>query len=157
MKSAALAIPVLIFALGGCAVDGQVGATPTPTPEPFSASGTITVPMDISASLPLQDGNPTIGNPCVPQAGYSDIESGAQVTVANAAGETIAVGQLSPNGLQNGPSGDAFYQSVCEFAISVDDIPPTSKFYSVHVGNTNRGEQTFTAAQLKDGIALTLG
>jgi len=31
------------------------------------------------------------------------------------------------------------------------------KFYSVHIGSTNRGEQTYTAAQLESGVALTLG
>lgn len=149
------AVALATLALTACAT--TPAAKPTPTPKPFSATGTITVPMDISASLPLQDGKPTIGNPCIPKAGYSDISDGAQVVVANASGETVAVGELGEGGLQNGPSGTAFFQSVCEYPLTVSDIPVGSKFYSVHVGNTNRGEQTFTADQLKDGIALTLG
>lgn len=153
--TAVTALALAGFALTACAA--TPAAKPTPTPKPFSATGTISVPMDISASLPLQNGKPTIGNPCIPKGGYSDIDGGAQVIVSDGSGETVAVGELDEGGLQNGPSGSAFYQSVCEYPFTVDDVPARVKFYSVHIGNTNRGEQTYTAAQLKSGIALTLG
>jgi len=45
----------------------------------------------------------------------------------------------------------------CEYPFTVAEIPAGMKFYSVHIGSTNRGEQTYTAAQLESGVALTLG
>jgi hypothetical protein len=153
VSAAVAALTCLVLA--SCAT--RPAAKPTPTPKPFSATGTISVPMDIGASLPLQDGKPAIGNPCIPKGGYSDVDEGAQVIVANGSGETVAVGELDGGGVQNGPAGNAFYQSVCEYPFTVSGIPSGSKFYSVHIGNANRGEQTYTRSQLEDGIALTLG
>jgi hypothetical protein len=155
VKTAAVAISALVaLALAGCAVDGQIGASPTPAPEPFATSGTISVPMDFAAMLQRADAdNPP---PCIAKAGYSDIVGGAQVIVANGSGETVAVGALDDGVIADNQSstGDA---KVCEFSFTASDIPPGSKFYSVHIGNTNRGEQTYTAAQLRDGIALSIG
>lgn len=145
--------------LGGCAAQGSSSSTPTPTPTPesFQALGTITVPMDLGATLPLQDGKPTIGNPCIPKSGYSDIDEGTQVVVSNASGEKIALGSLDEGTLANGPSGTAFLNSVCQFAFTVSDIPEEGKIFSVHIGNEARGEESFTATDLRAGISLSLG
>ncbi|UWD83674.1 YgdI/YgdR family lipoprotein [Curtobacterium flaccumfaciens] len=159
MKILPLAATALVFlALAGCASTTDAAeSTPTPTPEGFRAIGTIQVPMDLSATLPLQDDNPTIGNPCIPKSGYDDIDEGSQVVVSNARGEKIALGSLEEGTLANGPSGDAFFQSVCQFAFSVDDIPDEGRIYSVHVGNENRGEQSYSRTDLQSGISLTIG
>ncbi|MBF4613731.1 hypothetical protein [Curtobacterium sp. VKM Ac-1376] len=114
--------------------------------------------MDISESLPLQNGSPAVGNPCVPQAGYDDIAAGAQVVISDTDGETLAVGELRDGYLQDGPGGSAFFQSVCEYPFIVSRIPQGEKFYAVHIGNTNRGERNYTQAQLEAGeIALSIG
>jgi len=156
--TAAAVVFAAAAALSGCAAQSSSSTpTPTPTPETFRALGTITVPMDLSATLPLQDGNPTIGNPCIPKAGYSDIDAGAQVTVSNASGEKIALGELEDGTLASGPDSDAFYASVCQFYFTVSDIPEDGKIYSVHIGNEARGEQSYTATDLRAGVSLTLG
>lgn len=161
MKLLVLAIVGLAaLSLGGCAAStssDKPTSTPTPTPSTFSAIGTIQVPMNFSATLPLQNGKPTIGNPCVPQSGYNDISTGAQVVISNASGEKIALGSLESGTLANGPGGEAFIQSVCQFAFTVDDVPDEGKIYSVHIGNDNRGEQSFTQNDLRVGVSLTLG
>ncbi|MBT2501425.1 hypothetical protein [Curtobacterium sp. ISL-83] len=160
MKTASLALPVLaVLVLSGCAVNGHIGAESTPTPTAFVASGTISVPIDISATIAAQGGDgATLGEACVSRDGYDDITSGAQVVVSDASDKKVAIGDLGDGLLVKGPTGSTkLYESRCEYPFRIKDVPLGSKIYSVHAGNEARGERSFTRGDLTDGIQLTIG
>ncbi|QKS17328.1 hypothetical protein HUN59_14905 [Curtobacterium sp. Csp2] len=143
------------LSLTGCAAASS-SAKPTPTETSFRATGTIQVPMDLNATLPLQHDAPTIGNPCIPKSGFSDIAEGSQVVVLDENGKKVALGKLRAPTLANGPSGTAFFQSVCQLDFTVAAVPDGSKIYSVRIGNDNRGEQSYSKSDLTAGVALSL-
>jgi hypothetical protein len=105
----------------------------------FSTDGTLTV-AGIGVGLEPDER-------CSGTDGYSDIDFGAQVSVADAAGTLVAKGSLS--------FGKKTEQG-CEFPFTVDDIAPGSKFYTVEV--SHRGGLTQTEDELRaGGLAFTLG
>lgn len=105
----------------------------------FSTHGTLTVSR-IGVGLDS-------GEPCSGTGGYSDISFGTQVTITDAAGTLVAMGNLS--------LGRKTKQG-CEFPFTVDDITPGSKFYTVEI--SRRGGLTKTEDQLRAGeLAFTLG
>lgn len=69
--------------------------------------------------------------------GFSDMREGAEVTVTDASGDTVALGRLK-QGVRSGAS-------TCEMPFTVTDVPH-SEFYAVEVAG--RGEQRFTRAEL---------
>lgn len=146
-----------VLASTGCSALPGSKPSASPTPQPFDVTGTISVPIDVALTYKLQDSKPTIEKPCIPRDGFDDIDEGAQVVVLDANGTKVALGELGTGGLANGASSEAFISSVCEFPISVSDVPNSGGIYSVHVGNEARGEQSYTKSELEDGIALTLG
>lgn len=91
---------------------------------------------------------------CLTKAGYSDISAGSQVTVADGSGETVGVATLGSADVSENAAGSA---RVCQFSFTVSGIPAGSRFYSVHIGNANRGDQSYTQEELEDGIALSIG
>lgn len=151
--TAAVAIGALLLA--GCgqqtatASHPSVSPAPSPTPTPSPSPSTLLVigAVDVFNT----DGGLDKGKPCSNSAGYTDIAADAQVTVKNASGATIALGSLG-NGI-----GTNEYN--CEFALIVPAVPDlgSAGIYSVHVGNVNRGEISYTRDQLKSGISLTIG
>jgi hypothetical protein len=155
-QAAAIAGAVVI--IGGVAGCGsQPTAKPTPTPKPFDFSGTIEVPIDLATTLRLENNTPTLEGPCASDDGYSDIDEGTQVVVSNANGKKVALGTLEAGQLADGPDGDKFFESVCQYPFTVDDVPPGSSIYSVHIGNQARGDLSYKKSELEDGIALKLG
>lgn len=150
---AAVALSALLLA--GCAQQAPsvsrptVSAKPSPTPTPSPPPSTLLVigAVDVFNS----DGGIEKDKPCSNSGGYTDISPDAQATVKNASGVTIALGSLG--------NGTGTNEYTCEFALivpAVPDLGPTG-IYSVHVGNVNRGEISYTRDQLKSGISLTIG
>jgi hypothetical protein len=85
------------------------------------------------------------GDSCQATSGYDDITSGAAVTVGGQTGQTLGVGALSSGGISSG-------QCVFSFDVSV---PAGQSVYTVTI--SHRGTQTFTAEQVQQPIALSLG
>jgi len=99
--------------------------------------------------LTAHDGGVTSsGNDCqgASDSGYDDIRLGAQVTVTDQSGKTIAVSELE-QGMYTG-------SDMCVFPFKVK-VPSGKKFYGVTV--SHRGMIQFTEKQMKDGPGLTLG
>lgn len=95
---------------------------------------------------------------CSGTTGYDDVRAGAQVTVADAKGKTIAVGTLG-DGRTDEFSTDSsgLYRETCVFPLKVTGVPD-SDFYSVEVAH--RGELTYPKKKLEKAkwrVHLTLG
>lgn len=84
---------------------------------------------------------------CKGYRGYDDISEGTQVTVYSSSGEVLATGQL----------GTSTYQgAVCEFEITVANVPGGHDFYQVEV--SHRGKIAVPSDEARAGeVALTLG
>jgi hypothetical protein len=171
-------VPVLALTLSGCAEsDVQVAAPDVQVAAPdVQVIGSIAVPplypVDQDGELPGgtyykgQDFDSVAlvdGGPCFADDGYSDISENSQVTVTDGAGEVVGVGRLSP-GVQTGSSGfsygdflgSGYRPPICAFSFEFT-VPGGSEFYNLSVGNSNRGDITYTAEELATGIFLTLG
>jgi hypothetical protein len=156
-------VPVLALTLSGCAEsDIQViGSITVPPLYAVNQDGDL-AKYDYSGtdfdSMALSD-----GGPCRADDGYDDISENSQVTVTDGAGEVVGVGRLSP-GVQTGSSGfsygdflgSGYRPPICAFSFEFT-VPGGSEFYNLSVGNSNRGEITYTAEELATGIFLTLG
>lgn len=133
---------------GSAAPNGAQAGTPAAahqtedaaeTSAPFSTDGTLTL-ADAGAGLES-------GDVCSGTGGYDDIDLGTQVTVTDADGTLVAMGMLLFG--EKTAAG-------CEFAFTVDDITPGSKFYTVEVAH--RGGLTQTEDALRTGgLAFSLG
>jgi hypothetical protein len=153
MKAQASAIAVLIL-LAGCAAQSK------------HLSGQVLFP----SAPPGYD-----GQPCAAPTGYDDIKAGLQVVVKNAAGEIVGSGTLQEStstakplneeqqrGLQDPQVAAHLAGRVpisCSFPFEVEGIPK-SDFYTVQVGNDDRGSLTFKFDQLEQQdwkVVLTLG
>lgn len=110
------------------------------------APNTITVAGTVSV-------DPDPGHvPCTTTpVGIEDIRAGAQVVISDAAGNTIAIGQLQ-QGLVVGPDAGGGY--TCSFGFSVQ-APGGLDFYGVEI--SHRGRLQYPRAELNRPIALTLG
>lgn len=143
---------VLLLAACGSNTD-QVSDSPTPsTPATLTVAGTVTVEADTMSS------EHAMGGACVTDGGYSDIRTGAQVTVADSAGKAIALGALESGYVTEvfGPGtaveGMAYK---CSFGFTVNDVPSSEQIYSV--GVSHRGKVNFTRDKLNEPLALTIG
>jgi len=126
-------------------------------PIAFQAHGTITVPADLTATARLQSSDLiNLGGPCVTTAGFGDIAEGAQVLITDESNTKLAVGNLQPGVVVKGASENVD-DARCEFAFEVDDVPTGHALYSVHLGNSFRGEQTYTIHDLYVGVGLSIG
>ncbi|WIB65915.1 hypothetical protein [Curtobacterium sp. MCBD17_040] len=125
-------------------------------PLPFDANGTIDVPADLAATSQAQhQSGIALGEACVPDAGYDDITSGAQVTILDPSDTKIAIGSLEPGVVVKGAT-DAVTDARCQYTFDVSGVPGNYSLYSVHIGNTFRGEQSFSKQQLYAGVTLHL-
>lgn len=122
-----------------------------PPPATFTLNGAITVNADAVSS------DQVVGGSCASATGYDDVQSGAQVTVTDAAGKVVAVGAL-----QAGLVSELFdkeplrgFASRCSFGFKVLGVAGGQDIYSVEV--SHRGEVRFSRAQLDKPISLTLG
>lgn len=167
----ALAAVVIVFMVGVAIQSGSFShqaSTTTATEEdddvvppdtgPFAAVGTVTLTDPDGVGI-LTDAV-TPGQDCLGIGGYSDISTGAQVVVTDAAGKTIAVGTLGQGSTDNTPSKTSFGSTTykrCVIPFTVAGIPTGEDFYGVQVGH--RGAIQQTEAQLRDTstLAFTLG
>jgi hypothetical protein len=88
------------------------------------------------------------GNTCEGTGGYSDITTGAAVTVYDASGTVVGVGAL-----EQGKRVGAQVIQQCRFTFIIPGLP-VGKFYKVEV--SHRGQATVTAAGVGD-VELSLG
>lgn len=102
----------------------------------------------VTGTLTLQDSDGYTGtSTCAGKRGYDDIGQGAQVTVSDAAGATVAIGRLGPGEKQS---------FGCVFNFSVPDVPAGKSFYGIEV--SHRGVLKYTEAEISTAnLALTLG
>jgi hypothetical protein len=90
------------------------------------------------------------GDPCINDPGYEDVTDGAQVTVSSPSGRILAVGRLG-----GGRLARARYLKPCRFHFTVTGIPEGLPLYKVEV--SHRGALTYSEADLRKGLTLTLG
>lgn len=108
-------------------------------------------PIDIHGTLTLRSGSQVVdAMECTGSDGYDDIAKGAQVTITDAAGKTIAVGKLGRGQRVAG----AQYFGDCQFPFSIK-APGGESFYGVEV--SHRGVTRYSAADAGHAITLTLG
>jgi hypothetical protein len=109
-----------------------------------------TASHDIKGTFALTDsGKFTTGQICQGSGGYDDIQAGAQITVKDGSGKTLATGELV--------SGVADDADTCTFPFVVTGVPGAD-FYAISV--SHRGEITFSRSQMTSNgwsVGLTLG
>lgn len=149
MKRLAVVLAVILV-LAGCGGGSKAPATA----KTVTIHGTLTITSTGDFSWDLApDGKTGICHGG--SRGFDDIQSGAQVTVTNQAGTTIALGTLDGNATAtfDGSGSDATGTS-CKFTFSIPKVP-TASFYGLEV--VHRGVVKFTPAQVAGVVALTLG
>jgi hypothetical protein len=104
--------------------------------------------LTVSGTFVLTDDNLFLGTDgCAGQDGYSDISTGAAVTVTDGTGAIVGLGRLD--------SAQLTSTDDCTFSFSVADVPAGKNFYGVEV--THRGAVKYAEADLAEPLALTLG
>jgi hypothetical protein len=141
-RVAATAVGATVFAALATA------CTPSESAEPdtFTISGFMHVGSD---------GFGRVGEFCYPDAGFTDIGTGTDVTVTNSRGRVVAISALRGEGtyvdpLDLGPR----MAMTCEFTFRVRGVPEGEQFYAVEVGS--RGVVRYTRNQLNQDIAMEL-
>ena len=81
-------------------------------------------------------------------SGFGDLQKGANVTVYNASGKVVGVGQLSRGTIPSAGSRGSADPVQCKWSFSVANLP-RSDFYGISV--THRGTVNFSAQQVRDG------
>jgi hypothetical protein len=107
--------------------------------------GSITV---IDTNFYLSSSVETNGSSCYTSGGYSDVNSGTNVTVKNGDGKLLGVTDLS--------SGVTVGSYMCKFSFELE--VSKSDFYSFDIGN--RDEVSYSKEELEDkgwNLELTLG
>lgn len=132
---------VLLVALAGLAT-AAVAAWSRLSPGPaIAVDGSVLVKGDRPQVLTEDELTCTTG------AGYDDIRQGAQVVVSDAAGKTIALGQLG---------GGSWKRDVgCVFLFTVPDVPMAGEFFGLEV--SHRGRVQYSAGQLAEPLDLVIG
>lgn len=113
------------------------------TPEAGSSPTTFTV----TGSVELKDGQyeQHAGNPatCEGAGGYSDIRGGADVSIADANGKTVATGRFQTGSPRTG---------WCSLWFTITDVPRGAGPYGFWV--THRGPKPYTEAELEKPLTL---
>lgn len=139
-----IARPIVLVPLAVVVVAAVAGIfllTRDSSPESHSITGLLT--------LTDTDEFWTEGDACEGSGGYGDIREGAQVTVKDGNGTTLATSNLL-----EGVASNAFD---CDFAFALPDVPE-AEFYAVEV--SHRGEITSSRRELEDNnwfVGLSLG
>jgi hypothetical protein len=94
-------------------------ATPSPTPSPSASTTTVTATF----SLTDQD---TADNACEGQGGYSDISTGASVTIEDQKTEIVGSASLDAG------VADA---DICTWSLSFDNVPLDRTQYTLKIGS----------------------
>lgn len=123
------------LALAGCSSSGAS------EPDTFTAQGALLFSGGDFSAFDL-------GSSCSGSfgQGYDDIAPGMDVTIRDADGTKVGIGETS--------AGRVIKGQVCRFDFSVPDIPDKGTVYSVEIAN--RGEVNFNRADADD-IIVTLG
>lgn len=148
-------VVAVLVGCGGAAGD-RPSATPTPTATTATTAtvaGTLAVEMDFTGNL--KAGNHTQNGACLTRAGYDDIRDGASVAVLDAAGKTVAMGEVDEEGLQVPPGSTSMTDAWCGFAFTVPGVPTDGGFYSIAIAS--RDPYRVTEEEAFDGPELTLG
>jgi hypothetical protein len=158
---AATAVVGLIAA--ACGGDG--GEEPE-TSSSQTISGSLALQFDGTGNSWDHQGPPgtfKVGDECFGEGGSSDINEGADVTVRNEAGETIALGSLGLGHLEEafpgGSDRDKYgaFGLACVFPLEVNGVPD-ARFYSVEV--SHRGETSYSRDEMEANswtVELSLG
>jgi hypothetical protein len=158
-------VPIVVLSLltsSGCSLIADLTA-----PETISITGSVYV---VPAFAVLPDGewaglnnDPLVnGGGCESGSGYTDIASGGQVTMTSGSGEIVAIGNLGSGvqdlGGRSLTAFDFFNQPlpICKYAFQLD-VPGGEDFYSLSLGNSSRGQLSYTETELSQGIIITLG
>ncbi|MFF2814850.1 hypothetical protein ACFVT9_04850 [Kitasatospora cineracea] len=148
-----LSVPVWLvagltgFAAGAAAVGLAWGLSSDSSSAPAGAS-TNTETFTLVGSMTLTSGAVDTKSGCAGSSGYSDIRTGAGVTVYDESGKVLAIGALGP-GMTQGVDG-------CAFTVNVAKVPKGSKFYQVEI--SHRGKINLSSNDAEAGLfGATLG
>lgn len=133
------ALVVLVLLVGGLVAAIVTGAhVPGTKPKPATA-------FTVNGAFILSAGQftTTDESSCAGSGGYDDIALGAPVTVTDASGTVVGVGQINEMSLAGDMTG------VCTLDFSVDGVPAGKGFYGVEV--SHRGALKYSEAALKGG------
>ncbi len=122
---------------------GRLPASPAPSAE----AATLTVRGTMTVIGQRWDFRAIDIITCATRGGYTDIREGAQVTITDPAGTTIAVGELQEGRFVDGAG--------CAFDFDIPGVPPGHEFYGVEVAH--RGRLQYPAAKLPEVLRMTLG
>lgn len=143
-KLAAIATIAALTLAGGCGGSDKQNAPSPSAPATFAISG-VAQTDNVGIEAP--------GQPCEPGL-LRDLRRGAQVTVTDASGKTIAVGELG-DGLgvaEERPDGKTDWW--CRFTFSVANVPSGGDFYGLQIAE--RPVKRFPASEIaKAGLTLT--
>lgn len=106
------------------------------------------------------DGFGTAGNgpSCYGDGGFDDITVGAAVTVTDAAGAVVGLGQVNssnPTDFDSTASEEDQRPTTCTLAFTVTGVPPGKGFYGVEI--SHRGAVKFSEVALGEPVELSLG
>lgn len=94
--------------------------------------------------------------------GFGDIAEGAQVEIRDETGEIIGLGRLQ-EGKQDLGERELTWQdwvvydpAICKFRFEVE-TQAGADFYSLSIGNGQRGALSYTEEELRIGVDLSLG
>lgn len=132
---------VTLGAVGALAVAGVIwGIIAASSPTTFTLGGAV--------SLHSPDVERSDSGSCSGAGRYSDIHDKTSVTIYDANGKVLAVGELSQSMGARGVG--------CTYQFDVPGVPDGERFYQVEV--SSRGKVTFTAEKAKAGkVLVTLG
>jgi len=153
MSGCAAGVPVLIGAATHRSPTPSPSATPSPEPVTFTVNGTVSVPS-VDDIYTYDYDEP--GRPCKSSDGYDDIEPGAQVTLTNASGAKVGIGNLGTGSSDDRDKATGSYD-YCSYAWIITGVPDAPGLYSIHIGNAPRGEITYDRSDLIGIVELTIG
>lgn len=132
----------IVVLAGGAAAVWYVSGERTPVKAVQAAA--VPQVFALSGVMVLRKGYDGSNDACFGTGGFSDIAAGAQVTVTDQAGATIALGKLT--------TGRARGEGGCSFGFYILDVPLGKGFYGVevsHRGVIRFAESEVTTSQVK--------
>jgi ABC-type Fe3+-hydroxamate transport system substrate-binding protein len=130
-----IAAVLLVLTLAGC------GTAQPKAPATITVSGRFFIEGNNSLTMET----PAIGVACFGYHGYDNIKQGAQITIADGAGTTVALGTLPEGRLTN--MGTSTRE--CMFAFTVPNVPTGKGFYTVSIeGHGKKYSEADTAYPL---------
>lgn len=137
---------VLVLVLAGGLVFSLLGRAVSTTANPVAAAVAKTHAVTGTMTLHDSDEYWSEYGPCDGSGGYGDISAGAQVTVKDGTGNTVAVSSLGP--------GTATSSTTCDFSFQIDVLRDV-EYYEFEV--SHRGGLTYSASDLeKNGWSVDI-